>query len=216
VANEQAIVRALLARHGRTYADELGVDLAKNTPSVLFRWLTASILLSARIGAGLAMRGAKALARAGWTTADKMAAATWEERVRVLNESGYARYDESTSRMLGDTSALLLDRYQGDLRKLRAAAERNPAAERRLLKECKGLGDTGVDIFFREVQVAWDELYPFVGRRDLEVARKLGLPGDPEQLAKLVGRQDFVALCAALVRTGLAKNLDTIRQEARG
>lgn len=216
MANEKAIVRELLARHGRTYADELGIELARNTPSVLFRWLTASILLSARIGADLAMRAAKALAKTGWTTADKMAAATWEERVRVLNASGYARYDESTSRMLGDTSGLLLEKYQGDLRRLRAAAERDPAAERRLLKECKGLGDVGVDIFFREMQLAWDELYPFAGRRDLEVARKLGLPGAPEQLAELVARQDFVILCAALVRAGLARELDTVRRKAAG
>lgn len=41
------------------------------------------------------------------------------------------------------------------------------------------------DIFFREVQVAWDELFPFADRRALEGAGKLGLPEDPEALADL-------------------------------
>jgi len=70
--------------------------------------------------------------------------------VRVLNRAGYARYDESTSRMLGDTCALLLERYRGDLRKLREEAGHDPQRERALLKEFKGLGDVGVDIFSRE------------------------------------------------------------------
>lgn len=38
-ADRQAIVRALLDRHGRTFAEEAGIDVAKNTPSPLFRLL---------------------------------------------------------------------------------------------------------------------------------------------------------------------------------
>ena len=216
MATQKAVVRALLERHGRTYAEELGLDLAKNTPSVLFRWLTASILLSARIGANQAMRAARALADAGWTSAEKMAAATWEQRVRVLNEHGYARYDESTSRMLGETSGRLQETYKGDLRRLRDAAQRRSDEERRLLKEFKGLGDVGVDIFFREVQVAWDELFPFAGERALRTAGELGLPEDPAELAKLAGRQDFPRLAAALIRSGLAKDTDEIKAAAEG
>src|SRR5207248_1977231 len=82
-------------------------------------------------------------------------------RARVLNESGYARYDERTSTALADTAQLIVDRYGGDLRRLRRAADRDPTVERRLLKQCKGIGDVGVDIFFREAQRTWAELYPF-------------------------------------------------------
>jgi hypothetical protein len=96
----------------------------------------------------------------------------------VLNQAGYARYDERTSTILADTSALLLDRYGGDLRRLRAAAGHDSAAERRLLKEFKGIGDVGVDIFFREAQRAWSELYPFADRRALQAAGRLGLGAD--------------------------------------
>jgi hypothetical protein len=50
----------------------------------------------------------------------------------------------------------LLDRYRGDLRRLRAEAGQDPQRERQLLKVVKGLGEVGVDIFFREAQVAWE------------------------------------------------------------
>jgi hypothetical protein len=213
--SRKRIIDALLERHGKTYAAELGIDLGKGTPSVLFRWLCASILLSARISAGLAMHAARALADQGWTTAQKMAAATWEQRTRTLNEAGYARYDESTSRMLGDTAELLVERYGGDLRRLREAAERDAGRERALLKQCKGLGDVGVSIFFREVQLAWDELYPFADKRALDAAQRLGLGSDAQALAKQVPKQEFPRLVAALVRAGLAKDLEGVLQAAQ-
>ena len=52
--------------------------------------------MSARISHDAAMKAARALTDAGWTTAEHMAEASWEERVEVLNTSGYARFDEST------------------------------------------------------------------------------------------------------------------------
>jgi hypothetical protein len=208
------VVAALLERHGRTYAQELGIALERGTPSVLFRWLCASLLLSARISAETAMQAARALTRRGWTTAPKMAGASWEERTRTLNQAGYARYDESTSRMLGDTADMLLDKYRGDLRKLRERAERDPGRERTLLKECKGIGDVGADIFCREAQIAWDELFPFADRRALETAARLGLEDDAERLARRVSRNDYPRLLAALVRAGLARDLDGVLEAA--
>jgi hypothetical protein len=212
--SHKRIIDALLERHGRTYAAELGIHLAKGTPLVLFRWLCASILLGARIGANQAMQAARALADQGWTTAQKMAGSTWEQRTRTLNWAGYARYDESTSRMLGDTAGMLLERYGGDLRRLRKAAGREPAREHELLKQCKGLGDVGVSIFCREVQLAWDELYPFADEHALEAAGRLGLESDAQALAKRVSKQEFPRLVAALIRTSLAKDFEGVLEQA--
>ena len=208
------VAEAVLERHGRTYAEELGIDLGKNSPSALFRLVVASILFSARIGAQQGVRAARALAEQGWTTARAMGATSWEERVRVLNRNGYARYDERTSSMLGDACQLLLDRYGGDVRKLREDAGRDPAVERRLLKQLKGMGDVGVDIFFREVQVAWDELFPFVDGRALRTAERLGLGKDTKALARGRDRRTFARLVAGLVRVGLAKDYDGVLEAA--
>jgi hypothetical protein len=212
--SKDRVIEALLQHHGRTYAAELGIALERNTPSVLYRWLCAATLLSARIGANIAMHAARALAEQGWTTAQKLADASWEQRTRTLNQAGYARYDESTSRMLGDTARMLLDKYGGDLRRLRDVAKRDPARERTLLKECKGIGEVGADIFCREAQIAWDELFPFADRRALEAATRLGLEGHAEKLAGRVSRKDYPRLLAALVRTRLADDFDEVLEAA--
>ncbi|MGN6551819.1 MAG: hypothetical protein ACTHJ3_18260 [Pararhizobium sp.] len=208
------IVKALLEEHGRTFCDELGIDIEKNTPSPLFQWLCASILLSARIRSDIAVSAAQALARNGWTTPEKMADSTWECRTRTLNCAGYARYDESTARMLKDTTSMLLEEYRGDLRVLRDAAEYDPAGERRRLIAFKGMGEVGVDIFFREVQTAWDELYPFADKKALKAAHRLGLPTTAEGLAALVSRKDYPRLLAALVRTDLDHDYDAMLHRA--
>lgn len=202
---DRELIRHLLDGYGQTFSQELGINLRPASPSALFRLLCFALLASARIGHQQAVSAARALTKAGWSTPQKMAAATWEQRVKVLNTHGYARYDEKTSRFLADTSKLLLEKYSGDLRKLRETAERTPAHERELLKECKGIGDVGADIFFREAQAIWEELYPFADKRALQSARKLGLGGDAESLARMAPRRQFPQLIAALVRVDLAK-----------
>jgi endonuclease III len=214
-SEQDRIVAALLEEHGQTYAEQLGIDLESGTPSPLFRWLCVALLMSARIGAATAVDAARALADQGWTTAARIADATWEQRTRTLNQAGYARYDESTSRMLGDTAQMLQEKYQGDLRKLRDAAERDPERERALLKECKGVGDVGADIFMREAQITWPELYPFADRKALQAAAKLGLDEDPHALADRVPRKDLPRLLTALVRASLEGELEQLRERAR-
>lgn len=212
--SNDAVVEALLQRHGQTFADEIGVDVAKGTPQELFGLLCASILFSARISSDIAVRASQALREQGWRSAHKLAEATWAERTRVLNEAGYARFDERTSSMLGDTAQLLIDSYDGDLRRLRQEAGRDPGRERTLLKEVKGLGDVGVDIFFREAQAVWDELYPFADKRARKTAGELGLDDEPEELAKLVDKAEFPRFVAGLVRA--SKDTESVRRDAAG
>ncbi len=210
------VVEALLARYGQTFCNELGIDIDKNTPSPLFMLLCAALLYSARIRADAATKALKALFDSGWRTPRKMAESTWQNRVEVLNAHGYARFDESTARMLGETTGMLLRSYDGDLRKLREAAERKPARERRLLKVFKGLGDVGVNIFFREAQLAWPELYPFADKPALTAAKRLGLGDTSDALAGLVARADLPRLVAALVRVHLARAHDEVLAGADG
>ncbi len=210
-----AVVRALLERYPRSHADELGIDCAKNTPQPLFQWLVVSTLLSARISSDLAMAAARALFDAGWDMPDRLCDAGWKARVRVLNESGYARYDESTSRYLGDSCERLLERYGGDLRRLREEADGDADAIRKGLKGFKGIGDVGADIFCREAQMAWDELYPLVDDRAATAAGNIGLPESAEGLAGLVGRRDLPRLLSALIRMDLDNAGDAVREAAR-
>ncbi|MPY80654.1 MAG: endonuclease [Actinophytocola sp.] len=199
------VVRALLDRHGQTYASEAGIRLA-DTPAPLFQHLVLSLLLSARIKGDIAIAAARALSEAGWTTPAKMAGATWAARTGVLNRSGYARYDERTSRMLGTTAETLLTEYGGDLRRLRAAADGDTGALRTLLTQFSGIGNVGADIFLREAQGVWDEVYPFVDSRAASGAKMLGLPTTARGMSPLVAAGEFPRLVSACVRVTFAKD----------
>ncbi len=208
--DERRVVVELLERHGRTYAREAGIRL-HDTPAPLFRLLVLALLLSARIDARVGVAATRALADAGWTTPRKMAASTWEQRTRTLNRAGYARYDERTSRMLGDSVELLLDRYGGDLRRLRHECDRDPDRERRALQRFSGIGAVGAAIFSREAQLVWDEMFPFADQRALATAERLGIGADVDALTRLADdREGFVRLVAALVRCGLRGDEDEI------
>ena len=214
--DDDDVVRALLDRHGRTFAEELGLDLGKWTPSALFGLLLFSVLSSARIRSTNATSGTQALLDEGWSSVAKLARTSWEQRVRVLNRNGYARYDERTATMLGDLVGEVQDRWSGDLRRMRTRADGDVKALKAMLTEHKGLGPVGADIFLREVQACWPEVRPYVDKRAKQAARALGLPGKAQDLAALVPGGDLARLVAALVRTSLEKDADEVEQDARG
>lgn len=202
--------RAVLARYGTTYAREAGIDLA-DAPAPLFQLLVLAELLSARIGAPIAIAAAVELREAGFTTAAKMRDATWRQRVDALGRGHYRRYDERTATQLGDAAVLLLDRYGGDLRRLAEAAGSDVARAARLLQEVKGIGPTGAAVFLREVQAVWPWVRPYLDERALAGARRVGLPADPQRLAALVAPDELAALAAGLVRISrLGSNEDPL------
>lgn len=205
------LTKEILASHGRTYAKEIGIRL-KNSPSPLYQLLNASLLLSACISAENATKAARALLDAKLTTPQKMAEASWQDRVDVITWHGYKRYDERTSTMLGDTTQMLIERYGGDLRRLREEADRDVETEHRLLQQFKGIGKVGAEIFLREVQGIWEEAFPYADSRVTGAAKKIGLHADPRALARLVDREDFPRFVAALVRIDLAG----AREEVQG
>lgn len=209
------LVTALVRRHGRTFAAELGIDLRHNTPAPLFRLLCLSLLTSAPVQADIAMKAAKALGEAGWTTPQKLRGSTWQARVDTLNRAGYARVDEKTATQIAELNETLLSEYDGDLRKLRAAAHGNVSAAHKALKAFKGIGDVGADIFLREVQAVWPEFYPYADKGALKAATKLDLADDTTALAGLVSQRRFPELVAALVRVQLAKDFQAVQQAAR-
>lgn len=205
-------VHALLDRHGTTFAEEVGVPLDEPGPAELFSWYVACLLMSARISTQQAVRAARAYLRDIGRTVGATARSSWQDRVDVLNANGYARYDERTARMLGDTAELVLERYGGDLRGLRTEADGDPTRIRRSLQQFPGVGRVGSDIFCREVQVAWPELYPFVDRAAARVAAELDLGRSTGTIVDLVPRRELPRLLAALVRATHADDLAAVRE----
>lgn len=205
--DDDAVVRELLDIYGRTYADEAGITL-RDTPQPLYRLLVLSLLLSARISSKIALATARALSDAGLRDPRRMADATWQERVDALGRGGYRRYDERTSTQLGEGARLLLDKYRGDLRRLRAEAGGDVGELRRRLREVPGIGPVGADIFLREAQAVWPEAAPYLDARAEQGAHKAGLHGDRRALARLADRTGPAVFAAALVRVSLDRHAE--------
>lgn len=209
-----AVVRKMLRESGQTYAEEAGITL-KDQPSALFKLLVLANLLSARISADIAVAAARELFDAGGTTPRGMLKLSWQDRVDALGRGHYVRYDESTADRLGDTSELVLDKYSGDLRRLARDSGRDLGRARELLQEFPGIGPTGTDIFFREVQAVWIWVRPYFDDQCLKGADRLGLPTDPKRLADLVPDKELARLAAALVRAARDKKLAEGLKSAR-
>lgn len=212
--NAEDKVGRLLREYGRTYAEEAGISL-RNTPAPLFQLLVLAVLCSTRIKADLAVAAARELFLAKLRTPRAMADADWQFVVDALGRAHYRRYDESTATALHDGAELVLVRWRGDLRRLRAEADGDVEAVRRLLQEVPRIGPTGADIFCREAQAVWPELRPFFDRVARAQADALGLPATADGLAALVGPADTARLAAALVRARLTGSTTTRRRRPR-
>ena len=195
-------VARLLEESGETYAHEAGIRL-KDTPGPLYQLLVLTTLLSVRISTPIALAAAREIYAAGLRTPRAMAAASWQSVVDALGRAHYKRYDESTATALGEGATLLVERWHGDLRRLREEAGGDPARMRELLREFRRIGPVGAEIFCREAQGVWPQLRPSFDRRALDGAALLRLPRDPRRLAALVEPDELPRLAAALVRATL-------------
>ncbi|WP_327287920.1 endonuclease [Streptomyces sp. NBC_01198] len=207
------VMHALLDGYGRTYTAEAGIRL-KDTPQPLYRLLVLACLLSARVRADLAVAAAKELAEAGMRDPRRMAEATWQQRVDALGRGGYRRYDERTATQLGDGAKLAIERYGGDLRKLRDQAGGYTEEIRRSLQEFPGLGPAGADIFLREAQAVWPQAAPFIDGKALQGAEALDLPTAPGALLRLAAGAQPAVLASALVRVAVDKKAPAAVREA--
>lgn len=204
-------VTKLLARAGRTYAEDAGITL-KNTPKPLFELLVLTLLSSTRISADIAVAAARELFQAGWRTPEAMATAPRADVIAALGRGHYVRYDESTATRLREMGERVGSEYQGDLRKLAQRADGDAAVAARLLEEFDGIGPVGAGIFLREVQDEWTWLRPFLDKRAQQGAEALGVPTGSAQLEKHAPDGRFAPLAAALVRVSLDDELlDDVR-----
>jgi endonuclease III len=202
VTSAQETVRAVLDRYGTTYADAAGIRLT-DEPAPLFQLLVLAELLSARIGADIAVATAGELRANGWTTPQRMREASRSSVIRALGRGGYRRYDERTATQLKDAAQLVIDPYGGDLRRLAQEADGDLRNAGRLLQEVKGIGPTGASVFLREAQTVWPWVRPYLDDRARAGALRVGLPEDAGQLAVLVADDELARFAAALVRISL-------------
>jgi hypothetical protein len=196
-------VQRLRNEAGTTYAHEAGIHL-DDKPMPLFQLLVLCMLASKPIDAGIAVRAARELFAGTLRTPDAVLAADRRQLIAAFGRASYTRYDESSATRLTEMAQAAHDDYGGDLRRL--GESQDVGTVRKLLKEFKGIGDTGADIFLREVQDTWTWVRPYFDERARATAKELGLPDDPAELGRLAGTRT-AELAAALVRAALDDGL---------
>src|SRR5205085_7950668 len=134
----KATVRALLDRYPRGYVTEAAGFTLTQTAAGLFRLLCVSVLADDSAPSGPAIAAAQAMFERRWDSAPEMAKTTEGDRAQVLNGAGYP--DPATaSKLLGEATAHVTQRYDGDLNNLRKAAGGDRGRLRALLEEIPGM-----------------------------------------------------------------------------
>jgi endonuclease III len=197
----EQLARRLLKVAGTTYAAEAGIKIS-DKPMPLFQLLVLCMLASKPIDAAIAMRAAHELFKAGLRTPKAVLASDRQTMISAFGRAHYVRYDESSATRLTGMAELVRDEYAGDLRGIAERSRHDVAAAKRMLKAFKGIGDTGADIFLREVQDVWTWVRPHFDDRAIATAKQLGLPTQPARLGALAPRAN-ARLAAALVRAAL-------------
>lgn len=205
----------LVKRGGGRYARLLGVDPAQDAGE-RFKWFLAAVLYGARISETLATRTWRAFASRGVLTPERIVATGWDSLVALLDSGGYARYDYKTATKLLEVCGALLRDYSGSLDTLHAAAAGPRDLETRLKALGKGIGDTTVALFLRELRGVWPKAAPPLSPLACAAATALGYlkpanAPDGRALARLrrvwaaSGQPEagFAEFEAALVREGL-------------
>jgi endonuclease III len=162
----------------QSYSDELGLDLTK--PEDRFKWFLASVLFAKRISAETAKETYLCFEQEELTSPDAILQAGWDRLVEVLDSGGYTRYDFSTATNLLGIAKTLKEKY-GSLERLHAESSSPSDLENRL-REFKGVGPVGVNIFLRELRGVWEKAKPSPSPMAVVTAQKIGLnPEDVER-----------------------------------
>ncbi|KAI0138189.1 hypothetical protein F4776DRAFT_621018 [Hypoxylon sp. NC0597] len=199
-------IEQLISKYGELPLSQTDLsDPDKPTPETVLALVLNAILSSTRISHAIAAKTVALVIETGYYKLDVLKKSTWQERTEVLTEGGYTHYREKTATMMGDLAQLIEDKYEGDLNTILRLTSENPTKIRAELKQIKGLGDVGINIFFDTAQHIWPCLAPFVDPRSLKTAEAIGIGGDVNVLWQEVSEdpEKMCRLASALTKLRL-------------
>ena len=164
----------LVRSRGGRYAGALGIDLAAPDAGERFKWFLAAVLYGARISESLATRTWREFAARGVLTPDRIVETGWDGLASILDAGGYVRYDYKTATKLLAVCNTLIRDYCGSLDTLHGIAKDSGDLEMRLKTLGKGIGETTVAIFLRELRGIWAKAAPPLSPLALAAANALG------------------------------------------
>ena len=169
------IIKKLIANFGVKFSKELGIDLSKGKSREIFKWFLASKLFGARIGTNVAIKTYKEFERCSVLSPKKIIVTGWDGLMKILDDGGYVRYDFSTATNLLEIMQDLKGHYGGDLNNLYQKAGNEKELEELLKGLGKGIGDVTVNIFLRELRLAWPKAKPELSELAKMSAGHMGL-----------------------------------------
>jgi hypothetical protein len=200
-----------------------------------FEELLCAVIISRPIPHQLSLQIIRTILNAPYEFRNPVAIKTAGPR-RIAKALNVARTPQTAQELDFLVDIIASNNWHNDLSKLRAQAKRGSDPEREVLRRSiRGLGRTGLDIFYRRVQWQWDEAYASVDTRALRVLGKLDMPKRAEGIAKMIevrwtelrfeeGRREFdveekrrrafVVLLERLVGADMDGRLDEVVEEA--
>lgn len=215
----------LVRNLGGRYARALGIDLTAPDAGERFKWFLAAMLYGARISESLATRTWREFAARDVLTPGRILETGWGRLVGILDAGGYVRYDYKTATKLLDVCTALKRDYGGSLDALHAASVDARDLEQRIKALGKGIGDTTVATFLRELRGIWVSADPPLSPLALAAAIEAGYLRRGTQaparalsilhalwLSDGQAAEDFPDFESALVRNGLQLRRQATRQ----
>jgi endonuclease III len=178
------IVEKLTQRMKGAFSKELGIRLKTKEQAEIFKWFVASILFGARISEKIVVNTYTEFEKRGFDSPQIFIDTGWDGLVEILDIGGYVRYDFKTATKLLEIMDNLIKNYNGNLNELHKKAKEEKDLEARIKGLGKGIGDTTVNIFLRELRGVWDKANPMPGELVLLPVRRLVLSSskDKEQV----------------------------------
>ncbi|MCD6242321.1 hypothetical protein J7K06_01325 [Candidatus Bathyarchaeota archaeon] len=207
------LAEKLVKKFGEKYSEILGIKVQTNSEKEVFKWFLASILFGAPITEKSAIKTYRCFEKNGVLTPEKIIEAGWDRLVNILDEGSYTRYDFKTATKLLEVAENLQRSYNGSLKRLCEKASDPLDLEKKIKELGKGIGDTTVSIFLRELRGIWPKADPKPTSLVILAAKNLGIiKSEKIDAAKreledfwrqnVVEGYDFVNFETALLRVG--------------
>lgn len=156
-----------------------------------FEELVCAVVLSRPISHRLGLRTIRTILNPPWefTDAESIKAAGAEKIYKSLDDARTQHRGKTTGEIEAIAEAVRKNNWHNDLEKLRKQAKNKVDKERDVLQSSiKGLGKTGLNIFYRRIQWLWEEAYPFIDARTQDSLEKLGMPKEPNEVVELIDK----------------------------
>jgi len=172
-------------------------DIKTYSASVLnpFEELLCAVILSRPISHRLGLRTIRTVLNDPYdfNSAKALKDAGDEKRLQSVYDAR-TQHKDKTAAQMGIIADAVLQNFTSDsdkdgtqLQKLRdECGDDVDAAADQLKAQIKGLGKTGLEIFFRRVQWIWTAAFPNIDGRTADSLRMLGLPQDGSELETLI------------------------------